>query len=136
MLLTPLKLHMVRSTANYSQLALHTQLYKASSEAAQVSIVSLYAPSSLLTTLPPLKELLKDIYDATEYLYDAVPKEHLKEQVINYHKYRSKSSVRKNYYLESSPWISSTASPRNEAVPGTQYLRHSLYTYGALLLLS
>ena len=121
MLLTPLKLHMVRETANYSHLALHTKLYQASSEAAQVSIVSLYAPSSLLTTPPPLKEPLKDIYDATEYLYDAVPKERLKEQVTNNQpKSRSCPSQRKKTILNQL-LIRSTYSPRNEAVPGTFY---------------
>ena len=95
MLIYSSKLHNRRETAKYLQLAQHTQPYQASSEAAQlsqVSTVSLYAPSFLLTTSLPLKEPLKNIYDAIEYLYDAVPTavlKELKEQVINQPKYRS-----------------------------------------------
>ena len=66
MLLTPLKLHEVRETANYSQLPLHTQPYQEASERLQSLLVSLYHPSSLLTTPLPLKDPLKDIYAAKE----------------------------------------------------------------------
>ena len=80
MLFTPLKLHMVRETANYSQLALHTQPYQEASERLQSLLVSLYHPSSLLMTPPPLKDPLKDIYAAAKEPYSGSLQRRLKDQ--------------------------------------------------------
>ena len=97
---------MVRETTNYSQLAQHTQPYWPASEAAQVSIVSLYYSSFLLTTPPPLKEPLKDIYNAAyKEPYSGSLQRRLKEQVINNQtKYRSCPTWRKKTILNPN-WI-------------------------------
>ena len=74
--------------------------------------MSLYTPSSLLTTPPPLKEPLKVIYDAApeetlkdpyKDIYDAALKDHLKEQVINNQTNRSKPKPEEENYIESTP---------------------------------
>ena len=146
------KLHITRETANYIQLAQHTQPYWPASDlpkSAQVSTVSLYHLSFLLTTPPlylllsllhqvtppPLLPLLplKDPYlcrqgNPTQVPYYYVVKDQGAEPNC-----RSYSSIRKNHYIESPEVNRSTAKSQERSVPGTLCFAIHMFMYTLLI---